>query len=708
MNKKILSCIVISSYVLNLLGDDSLHDFESILDEASTVATKKSINVDYMPSVVTVVDAQTFLDAGVQNVGEALGMLPGIQMQIGYLGDPITTIRGFKNPNSMISDKVKILVDGVAINNEASGTSNFYMDFPLDLVDRIEVLRGPGSTVYGAGAIYGSVNIITKTGESSKSSSFYWGLGSYQNATTGGNFNTSIGDFKLHTDAYYSQNDKGVFDEKALSGSGATTDESKEDLSVGVKIVNEGFSFLTRYKSSHYGNFYALKGDVHPNNDRGRKDDYFFSQLSYATNLNGYNLETNLKYSYRESDITAYPSNNVALFESIFNAFGISGMRDAFYVRDHQVEQNFEAEAILTLPEVYSNNISIGTGARHVAITTNDFYSSLENAIDANETLKNHPSFPFNEKNEPAYWADPTSTEIFSQTNRTISYLNIQDLITLNHKTDLILGARVDYYSDLGAHFSSRAGVVYRADDSLIFKLLYGSAFRAPSFRERYSKGHIYYRAGDENINEETANTYEAVVIYKPDFYNRLSLNVFYSTLSNVIDLEEHKTTYFGYQNMKERSSRGVEFEYFLNTRTKHNLYLNASYIDASYTIPSDPDSPQEIDQSMPDISKSMLKAIYLYNATRKLTFGTAWQYYSQTTKTRLPWVVRNNRDAPVGKQSIVDETITYKFSASSQLRFTIKNLFDEEVRQPSYYYSQDGGVLREGRSYYLTYKYAF
>lgn len=327
MNKIVTSFVGIS-LLIPLNAQDNLENFESILESASDIVTEKSLNVDYMPSVVTVINAQTYRDAGVQNIGEALGMLPGIQMQMGYLGQPITTIRGFKNPNSFISDKVKVLVDGVAINNEAAGTSGFFMDFPLDLVERIEVLRGPGSTVYGAGAIYGSINIITKTGDSDKKSSFYWGAGSYKNMTTGGNTNVSVGDFQIYTDAYYTQNEKSIDDD------GLITDEAKEDLSVGVKVVNGGFEFLTRFKSSHYGNFYARKGDIYPNNDRGQKNDYFLSELSYTKDINGYNLETKLKYSHRESDIAAYVSNNQALFEGIFNAFGIPGMKDAFYVRD--------------------------------------------------------------------------------------------------------------------------------------------------------------------------------------------------------------------------------------------------------------------------------------------------------------------------------------------------------------------------------------
>ena len=147
--------------VSTITASNNIDDFESLLNDMSDIATKKSINVDYLPSVVTVINAQTYLDGGIQNIGEAINMLPGIQMQVNRLGYNITTVRGLKNPNAYLSDKLKILIDGVAMNNEMQGSSSFFMDFPMQLVHKIEVLRGPGSTVYGAGAFYATINIIT-------------------------------------------------------------------------------------------------------------------------------------------------------------------------------------------------------------------------------------------------------------------------------------------------------------------------------------------------------------------------------------------------------------------------------------------------------------------------------------------------------------------------------------------------------------------
>jgi len=700
-------CVVMSVYS-SLFADNTaeINDFQALLENVSDLATKKSLNVDYLPSVVTIVDAQTFREGGIKNVGEALGMLPGFQMQLSPMGYVMSTVRGFKNPNAYLSDKIKIFVDGVAINNEVTGSSDFYMDFPLDLIDRIEVLRGPNSTTHGSGAFYGTVNIITKLGNSAEVNRIFVGTGSYSLLTAGTNVYNVSNDWKIFADGYLAKNSKSL----AVEGRTERTDEEMRDVSVGFKATNGGFELLSRFKRSVYGNFYSFEEglDPIPTSPKEHINSYFFAQTSYKTDVNNIGIEAKASFSHRELDEGA---NILSIADTAgrFATVGIN-MQDGFYFTEKMKEQNFEAETIFTLPKIASNDIVAGLGVRYVRLPQDDYFNSVENAImqvglTTFKTLPNYNSFRYREENEPAFWADPTTSFIKADTTRTIGYMYLQDLISVNEDVDLILGARVDDYSDIGAKFSQRAAIVYRADDKTIFKLLYGSAFRAPTFTEAYANGHINYRAGQADIKPEETDTYEAVAIYSPDFNNKFSIDFFYSKLKNVIDLEEYSWTIPGYQNVSDRTSKGVEFEY--NYRAmKHDLYFNASYIDTGYTVAPDDDSPLAINQSMPDISKVMLKGMYIYKPIDNLSLGTTWQYYSRTTQTKLAWMA--DTDSTVHPQHIFDETITYKPTASSEIRATVKNIFNQDVRLPSYYYNTAGGIKREGRNFLLTYTQRF
>lgn len=709
MHKLLSNSLALSLFITleaNELVKDSFDDLESLINDVSDLATNHSLNVDYLPSVVSVIDAQTYLDSGIKTLAEALDMLPGFQIQLSPMGYTMTTIRGFKNPNAYLSDKLKIYIDGVAIHNEVSGSSNFYMDFPMQLVEKIEVLRGPGSTTHGAGAFYSTINVITKLGNNKNENSISLQGGSYKYASFAANFHTTSGNWELLSDGYFEQNEKAIFIKELQSESNkAYTDEHMKNFSVAFNAQNGGFEFLTRIKNSRYGNFYSFEGEIDPKQDKDHSNRYIFSQLSYKTALYDFQLETKAGVSHREFQAS---SNMYYGITNKFELVDIHNIDDAFLYSEDIHEENFNAELLLSVPKTLSNSITVAAGARAVRITHDKFHNSVEEAIANNKSAIvqhiNYNDFRYREENEPAYWANPTTTLLPKNTKRDIGFAYLQDLISIGDNIDLNIGLRADHYSDFGLQLSKRAGLVYRAHDKLIFKLLYGSAFRTPSFIEAYQNGHINSRAGDSNIKAEETNTFEAVVIYLPNFNHKISLSSFYSQLNNVIDLEELSYTPSGYQNYDYRVSKGVEFEYYYHPRNHHNLYLNASYIESDYTLPVDDDSAT-IEQSMPDISKVMIKGVYLYSFNKKLSFGTTWKYFSETTSTKLEWIINNeSKDPTVDAYHVIDETISYKFSPSSEAKVSIKNLFDSDVRVPSYYYGVAGGLKREGRNYLLSY----
>lgn len=708
MTKYFITFGIVMTTVSSVYGGSSaeVNDFETLLENVSDLATKKSLNVDYLPSVVSIIDARTYIDGGIQNVGEALGMLPGFQIQMSPMGYVTSTVRGFKTPNAYLSDRIKILVDGVAINNEVSGSSDFYMDFPMQLVDRIEVLRGPNSTTHGSGAFYGTVNIITKLGNAKAENRVFAGTGSYGYLNAGTDIYTVSKDWKIFADGYIAHDDKSL----PVAGSTAGTNESMHDASVGFKAINGGFEVLSRYKRSVYGNFYGFEEalDNLPGSPKKHINSYFFTQASYKSNFKDIGIESKVNFSHRELNEGA-SIINVGDVAGRFAVVGVN-MQDGFYFTEQLKEQNVEAESIFTFPKMHSNEIVAGVGARYVSLPQDNYFNSVENAITQNlSTILSSPNFNtdfrYRPSREPAYWADPTTSFIKANQSRTIGYGYLQDLISINNDVDVILGARVDDYSDIGAKLSQRAAIVYRPNDKTVLKLLYGSAFRAPSLTEAYANGHINYRAGVADIKPEETHTYEAVALYTPDLYNKFSIDFFYSDLKNVIDLEEFSSTIPGYQNSNDRRSKGVEFEYNFHTPSKHNLYFNASYIDTDYWVPAEEGIPS-VHQSMPDISKAMFKAMYIYRPIDPLSFGTTWQYYSRTTQSQIGWL--GGMDTTVQPQQIVNETITYRFSSSSEIRATLKNMFNADIREPSYYYNTQGGIQREGRNFLLTYTQKF
>lgn len=142
---------------------DEAEEFQKlmqILDEETTIATKTRLNSDYVPGMVTVLQGKDLKALGVSTVWEALSLVPGIQISRNGAGDPFATVRGLPFPFN--SGNIKILINSVTMSRETSSLNTSVLLLPVEQVERIEVIRGPGSSVYGNFAFMGLVNIITE------------------------------------------------------------------------------------------------------------------------------------------------------------------------------------------------------------------------------------------------------------------------------------------------------------------------------------------------------------------------------------------------------------------------------------------------------------------------------------------------------------------------------------------------------------------
>src|SRR5471030_1538973 len=139
------------------LGDASL---EQLLNVEVTSVSKKEQRLSRTAAAVFVIGHEDIRRSGAQNLPDVLRMAPGVEVAQIDANAWAITIRGF---DSRFSNKVLVLVDGRSVyNNGFSGVYWDQLDMPLENIERIEVIRGPGGSVWGANAVNGVVNIITK------------------------------------------------------------------------------------------------------------------------------------------------------------------------------------------------------------------------------------------------------------------------------------------------------------------------------------------------------------------------------------------------------------------------------------------------------------------------------------------------------------------------------------------------------------------
>ena len=143
---------------LNASQDTNFDDFIEVLEETTEIATNNKIGADHAPGIITLLKYDDMKRLGISDLYGALDFLPGIEVVINKTGTRNLVFRGVGSIDG--SGKVKVMLNGVEQNSAASGVVHF--NLPIEIIERIEVIRGPASALYGEYAFSGVIDIITK------------------------------------------------------------------------------------------------------------------------------------------------------------------------------------------------------------------------------------------------------------------------------------------------------------------------------------------------------------------------------------------------------------------------------------------------------------------------------------------------------------------------------------------------------------------
>jgi len=156
----IAALIVVPAFAQTEPPTDEESELQSLLRQETELATRTRMNHDFVPGMVTVLQGADLRALGVRNVWEALSLVPGVQSVRDLYASPLVLVRGINFIFN--SGNIKILVDSVPLNQESAGINSSMLMMPIEDVERIEFMRGPGSAIQGDFAYLGLVNIITR------------------------------------------------------------------------------------------------------------------------------------------------------------------------------------------------------------------------------------------------------------------------------------------------------------------------------------------------------------------------------------------------------------------------------------------------------------------------------------------------------------------------------------------------------------------
>jgi iron complex outermembrane receptor protein len=255
--KPAVGFLLLSAVVENLAGqaqnpvpiDLSQASLEDLLNITVTSVSRKEQKLSQAASAIFVINQEDIRRSGATNIPDLLRMAPGVDVEQIDANAWAISIRGF---NSRYSNKVLVLIDGRSVYNPVfSGVQWDQIGMPLEDIERIEVIRGPGGTVWGANAVNGVISIITKSSRDTKGGQVTTGGGSQMRTSNEMQYGGAAG----QTGTYRVYGDYFNIGNSAAQGGGASNDRwervdggfrSDWDLSKADSLMIQGDLFAYR------------------------------------------------------------------------------------------------------------------------------------------------------------------------------------------------------------------------------------------------------------------------------------------------------------------------------------------------------------------------------------------------------------------------------------------------------------------------------
>jgi len=682
-------------------GSEDVEDFFSLTPAELaaipvTIATGTPKPVFQAAGVTSVVTAEQIKAMGATELHEVLKTVPGLHvgLQTGSY-DYKYTFRGIGNDTN---SQVLFLLDGTRITTPFRGTLTTGLELPIEAIERVEVIRGPGSALYGADAFAGVINVITKKAKDIGGTHIGVRAGNWETASAWAQHGSQWQGWDVAASLQY-QHTAGDPDRTVQADTQTLFDRAfGTQASLAPGPLNTHFETLNGHlnlQRKHWDlRFWAFNlmdagtragaaGALDPQGRVG--NEAYLGDVRYTTedDLGDWGLFAHASFLHTGLDahnISAYPNNtrlpigadgNIAL-----NSNNLVLFPDGVKNNIGRI-QNVPSLDLGANYQGFKNHLLLfSAGFRYEEITASEHKNYGPGVIDGSQRIVYGDL------------TDVTDTPYIylPDTHRTVWSTVIQDEWGFAQDWLLTTGVRYDDYSDFGGTVNPRAALVWDINDRTTSKLLYGRAFRAPSFSEQGNQNNPVL-IGNRNLKPETIDTYEWALDYRPTRSLRTALNIYYYQINDLIlpvpDADQLTSTF---QNGREKDGYGTEFEWNWRWHEHWNLAGNYAWQNAVNTV-----------------TNERVTGVPEHRLFTALTwcFLPQWQLQPQ-----INWVGGRTRIAgdnrPLADYETVDLTLRgKKLFGQINVAASLRNMFDADAREPVSLQLPENLPLA-GRSFYF------
>lgn len=566
-------------------ADDEVLSLDSLLALPINTVSKSWQTVRLAPASVTIITSRDIQRFGYRTLEDVLRSVRGFytsnDRNYSYIG-----VRGFSRPGDY-NDRLLVLLNGHYANEHVYGSASYGYDFPLNFnaVERIEIVRGPGSVVYGTGAMFAVINIVTRSGAELDGISVAGEVGSFGRTqvqmAAGKEFDNGLSAsmFAVWGDA---------------TGQGLYFPEFDTDSTDGIARNLDGERYYSLFGRIGYSDI-----TVQAYASSRRKD---IPTASFGMVFNQPGAETIDTYTLVEAryagtlspgmQLTLRGNYNTYIYEGAYVYPGLSP--------DATVNKWLGTEARLQWD--LRPDLRMIAGAEYQDNLRADYYSEFEGEVLFDRDV------PFS-----------------------VLSLYLQSEYQMLENMNLTAGLRLDRHSQTGSTLSPRIGLIFNPAVQTTLKLLYGTGFRSPNFSEM----HLEYPGSNKSnpgLRPEQIATWELVAEQQIADNWYAVASVFYNHMTNLIDQQiDDVDSLMQFRNLEASNAAGCEFE--INARFPSGF---RSY--GSYTLQVAQDDDEHLSNSPRHLFKSGVSRMLgetltvsleaLYESARKTVYDTETEPY--------------------------------------------------------------------------------
>lgn len=507
------------------------------------------------PAVVSVITSQQMAALGAWTVEEALQGVPGLHVSAKNR-NALFVIRGmytFDNP------QVLVTLNDVPVNEPFSGALGSGLQIPLSAVERVEVVRGPGSAVFGADAFAGVLNIVTRDPLHEPESAAGVSLGDFRSGGWWVRKTTRLGEWGLMAalEGRRTSGDRGrvipsdlqtFFDQ--IFGSRATLapgplDTQHRSTNLHVELARSDLQLrLWHYRADGMGAAWGAAGALDPASTADSRQTLM--EMRYTLPGSSADSQQMLQASWTnfwyDSRYHVFPAGAVLPVNAAGDLFGPGASLMRF------------DEGVIGNPGNELNIYRLGWEWNFKPSPAHRWRLAL-GAV--RQRFHAWEAKNFSNGGHPGQLLDVTGTPYVyaPDLKRSFRYVSVQDVWRWSPQAELTLGVRADDYSDFGRTINPRASLVWQHGPTLSSKWLYGRAFRAPSMKEQYVASNPV-NIGSKTLKPETVQTWEWQLDWTPSAQFSARLALFRYAMRDLIRL-----TSGVYRNVGSLRGPGAETE---------------------------------------------------------------------------------------------------------------------------------------------------